>query len=430
MNKIEWTLGGLSCNKFLSHKNLLIEREAIMSGLSIAQYFPFKRMKIENQTVHHHTSQTALIRLVPDQRFRPVCHDCQSPAQTVHSQGYRRHLRDLNMASHQVWLDVDYRKIWCPECGGVRVEHLSFADAAKRVTHRLAQYVYDLCKVMTVQDVADHLKLDPKTVKAIDKAFLEKAFGEMDMSNLRVLAIDEVAVRKGHTYMTVVMDYFSGRILWMGKDRRRETVDAFFATLTEEQKQTIEAVAMDMWEPFINRVQHHCPHAHIVFDFFHVVQAFGKVIDTVRRDEYQNATAQDKEVLKGSRYLLLKNAENLTEDQSHRLDEVLAVNQTLSILYVLKDQLKLVFHYSDRRKVKRTLDSWCRMAETIDHPEVRRFIGRLRFFEYGILNHADYPISTSELEGANNKIKVIKRKAYGFHDLDYFVLKVKQAFAA
>jgi len=401
-----------------------------MSGLSITQYFPFMRMKIENQTVHHEAGRSALIRLTPDQRYRPLCHSCGAVAATVHSQGHRRYLRDLNMACHQVWLEVGYRKIWCAECNGVRVEQLSFADASKRVTHRLAQYVHDLCKFMTVKDVAEHLDLDPKTVKSIDKAFLEKEFGEMNAAGLRVLAIDEIAVRKGHTYMTVIMDYFSGRIVWMGPDRRKETLDAFFAELSDTQKQGIEAVAMDMWEAFINRVRHHCPQAHIVFDFFHVVQAFGKVIDSVRRDEYRNASAQDRNVLKGSRYLLLKNAENLTDDQSHRLQDILAMNETLNILYVLKDQLKLVFRYSDRGKVKRTLDSWCRMAETIEHPDVQRFVGRLRCFEYGILNHADYPISTSELEGANNKIKVIKRKAYGFHDTKYFVLKVKQAFAA
>ena len=401
-----------------------------MSGLSITQYFPFMRMKIESQAVHHETSRSALIRLTPDQRYRPLCHNCGAVAATVHSQGYRRYLRDLNLACHQVWLEVGYRKIWCDHCNKVRVEQLSFADASKRVTYRLAQHIHDLCKFMTVKDVADHLDLDPKTVKAIDKAFLEKEFGETEVTGLRVLAIDEIAVRKGHTYMTVIMDYFSGRIVWMGPDRRKETLDAFFAELSDARKQGIEAVAMDMWEPFINRVRHHCPNAHIVFDFFHVVQAFGKVIDSVRRDEYRNASAHDRNVLKGSRYLLLKNAENLTDDQANHLADVLALNETLSILYILKDQLKLVFRYSDRGKVRRTLNSWCRMAETIDHPEVQRFVGRLRFFEYGILNHADYPISTSELEGANNKIKVIKRKAYGFHDINYFVLKVKQAFAA
>jgi len=388
------------------------------------------RVKITDQSVHGEMANSALIRMVPDFRYRPVCHQCGSPAATVHSQGHRRHVRDLNVANAQVWLDVKYRKIWCDECDGVRVEQLSFADASKRVTHRLARYIHDLCKVMTVQDVAEHLELNPKTVKAIDKSFLEKDFGLTDGRDLRVLAMDEIALRKGHNYMTVVMDYFSGRIVWMGENRNKETLDAFFAELTDTQKQGIEAVAIDMWEAFINRIRHHCPNAQIVFDFFHVVQAFGKVIDEVRRDEYRKATEQEKEVLKGSRYLLLKNEENLTDDQQERLEQVLSLNEILSILYVLRAQLKMVYYYSDRRVVKKTLEDWCRMAETIDHPAVRRFIGRLRTFEYGILNHADYPIGTSRLEGANNKIKVIKRKAYGFHDSEYFALKVKQAFAA
>jgi len=401
-----------------------------MSGLSITQYFPYMRVKITEQSVHGEAGNSALIRMVPDRRYRSLCHACGSPAATVHSQGHRRYLRDLNLAQAQVWLDVEYRKIWCSECDGVRVEQLDFVDASKRVTHRLAQYIYDLCKVMTVQDVADHLDLNPKTVKAIDKGFLEKSFGQTDGHNLRVLAIDEIALRKGHNYMTVVMDYCSGRVVWMGENRDKETLDAFFAELTDAQKQGIEAIAIDMWEPFINRIKHHCPDAHIVFDFFHVVQAFGKVIDKVRRDEYVKATEQEKKVLKGSRYLLLKNPENLKDDQHDRLEEVLALNETLSVLYVLKGQLKMVYYYSDRRKVKQILDDWCRMAETIDHLSVQAFVRRLRFFEYGILNHADYPIGTSRLEGANNKIKVIKRKAYGFHDSEYFALKVKQAFAA
>lgn len=401
-----------------------------MSSFSIIPYFPFMRVKITEQTVHREMSDSALIRMVPDLRYRPLCHACGSPAATVHSQGYRRYLRDLNLAQSQVWLDITYRKIWCSKCNGVRVEQLSFVDASKRVTHRLARYIHDLCKVMTVQDVADHLDLNPKTVKAIDKSFLEKSFGQTDGQGLRVLAIDEIALRKGHHYMTVVMDYFSGQIIWMGENRDKATLDAFFSELTDAQKQGIEAVAMDMWEPFINRVKQHCPDAQIVFDFFHVVQAFGKVIDKVRRDEYVKATEQDKKVLKGSRYLLLKNPENLKDNQHNRLEEVLALNETLSILYVLRGQLKMIYYYSDRRKVKKTLEDWCRMAETIDHPSVQAFIRRLRFFEYGILNHADYPIGTSGLEGANNKIKVIKRKAYGFHDSEYFALKVKQAFAA
>ena len=401
-----------------------------MSELSITRYFPFMRVKITGQTVHSDIADSAMIQMAPDLRYRPLCHHCQSPAGTIHSNGHSRFIRDLNMAKAQVWLQVEYRKVWCDNCNGVRVEHLSFADASKRVTDRLAQYIYDLCKMLTVHDVAEHLDLNPKTIKAIDKSFLEKSFGWTDCHDLRVLAIDEIALRKGHNYMTVVMDYFSGRVVWMSEGRSKETLDRFFAEMTNKQKEAVEAVAMDMWEPYINRVKHHCPNANIVFDFFHVVQAFGRVIDKVRREEYLKANEQDRKVLKGSRYLLLKNEENLTDKQQSRLKDVLELNSTLNMLYVLKDHLKLIYYCNDRQKAKKTLDDWCEMAGQIEHPSVKGFIRRLRFFEYGILNHADYPIGTSKLEGVNNKIKVIKRKAYGFHDSEYFALKVKQAFAA
>ena len=103
------------------------------------------------------------------------------------------------------------------------------------------------------------------------------------------------------------------------------------------------------------------------------------------------------------------------------------MNERISAVYMLKDQLKMIYHYKRRGWAKRALDQWCTRAAEVDHPAMHRFIGRLRFFEDGILNHCDYPIGTSPLEGVNNKIKVIKRKAYGFHDPDYFALKVKQA---
>ncbi len=401
-----------------------------MSSNSISRYLPFMRVKITDQMVYGDDASSAMIKLAPDLRYKPLCHECGNIASTVHSQGHNRLIRDMNMANALVWLQVEYRKVWCDHCKGARVEQLDFAYASSRVTQRMAQYIYDLCKVMTVQDVARHLDLDPKTVKQIDKEYLEEEFGQTDTKDLRVLMIDEIAVRKGHSYMTVVADYFTGQVVWMGSNRNKETLDEFFENMSLEQKLAIEAVAMDMWEPFINRVKHHCPQADIVFDFFHIVQSFGKVIDKVRRDEYVRATMDDRKVLKGIRYLLLKNEDNLTEKQSDRLKEVLELNETLSSLYVLKDQLKLVYYYEDRDIVKQTLDDWCDMAGKVEHPAVKAFIKKLRFFEYGIINHAEYPIGTSRLEGINNKIKVIKRKAYGFHDDRYFALKVKQAFVA
>ena len=132
-----------------------------------------------SQTIHDEAG-AAMIQMEPDLRYRPLCHDCGTPAETVHSKGYLRIIRDLAMGDTKVWLQVGYRKIWCENCGGARVEQLSFADANKRITYRLARYIYELCKTMTVEDVARHLDLNPKTVKAVDKIFLEKEFGHVN----------------------------------------------------------------------------------------------------------------------------------------------------------------------------------------------------------------------------------------------------------
>lgn len=399
-----------------------------MSSLSIAPYFPFARVKVMSQSVHMECQVPgAVIRLEPDSRFSPLCHTC-GQAGTVHSTGLERLIRDLNMGQAQTFLHVVYRRVSCPACGKVGVEQLSFADPSWRVTHRMARYVYDLCKTMTVLDVARHLHLDPKTVKAIDKHFLEEDFGRTDYEGLRLLAIDEISLTHGQNgYMTVVLDYLTGRVVWMGDGRKAETLDAFFGGMTAEQKQGIEAVAMDMWEAFIKAVRTHCPQAQIVFDLFHLVKGYGQVIDAIRRQEYKKADEGQQAFIKGSRYLLLSNRHNLREDQQARLDDLLAANARLSAVYILKDQLKALYQHRDRAQAKAALDQWCALAEQVDHPLMRRFIGRLRHFEYGILNHGDYPIGTSPLEGVNNKIKVLKRKAYGFHDRDYFALKVKQA---
>lgn len=400
-----------------------------MSSLSIAPYFPFARMKVVSQVPHLELEHPGtLIRLEPDMRFKPLCQTCGA-AGRVHSRGLQRFVRDLSFGPARSLLQVEYRRTWCSQCRAARVEQLSFVDASKRITHRLAQYIYDLCKKMTVQEAARHLGLDPKTVKAVDKHFLQQEFGETNYDGLRILAVDEIALEKGpNGYMTVVLDYLTGRVVWMGQGRKKETLDGFFAGMTPEQKQGIDAVAMDMWDSFINRFKHHCPQAKIVFDLFHLVKAFGEVIDEVRRQEVRNATTkEDRSYIKGTRYLLLKNRENLEPEERPRLRKLLAANERISAVYVLKDQLKMIYHYRRRGWAKKALDQWCELAAEVDHPLMRRYIGCLRRHEYGILNHCDHPIGTSPLEGVNNKIKVIKRKAYGFHDPKYFALKVKQA---
>jgi transposase len=286
-----------------------------------------------------------------------------------------------------------------------------------------------LCKVLTVKEVAEHLGLDWKTVKEIDKSVLEKQYDKTDYSDLTILAVDEISIRKGHQYMTVVLDYLTGRVVWLGPDRTAETLMNFFDGMSDEQKQALQAIAMDMWDPYVLAVQTKVPHVKIVFDLFHVVAAFNQVIDTVRNDEYRNASKEDKAVFKGAKYLLLKN-KNKIRRHKHRqhLRRLLELNKTISTVMILKDLLKQIWTYRRRGWAARRIREWCALARTLNHPEVNKFACRLERYEYGILNHCNYPIHTSKLEGVNNKIKVIKRKAYGFHDQRYFALKVLQAF--
>jgi len=236
-----------------------------MSSLSIAAYFPFRRIKIVEQQVDTEATETDIL-VKPDERFQPICHKCGRRASGVHSWTQRK-IRDLNLASARSWLTCKYRKVFCSKCQGVHIEDLELFHPYLRVTDRLARYIYQLCEFMTVADVSKHVALDWKTVKNIDKYYLERDYGQPDYDGLRILAVDEISVRKGHQYLTVVLDYLTGRVLFVGKDRKAKTLERFFNQLKPRQRKSIEAVAMDMWDPFIKAVKKKClgPRSYSIF---------------------------------------------------------------------------------------------------------------------------------------------------------------------
>ena len=398
-----------------------------MSVLSIAPYFPFRRIKIVEQTVTPGATE-AHILAEPDKRFRPICQRCGQLASGVHSWTQRK-IRDLSFATAQTWVTCRYRKLLCAHCQGIHIEDLELFHPYLRVTTRLARYIYQLCELMTVSEVAQHLDIDWKTVKNIDKFYLERDYGQPDLKGLRILAIDEISIRKGHNYLTIVLDFLTGRVVFVGKNRKAKTLKRFFNQLSSGQRKRIEAVAMDMWDPFIKAVEDKLPHAKIVFDLFHVVANFNRVIDKVRNSEYRKASKDDKAVFKGAKYLLLKNRKNVRRP-SHRqhLKELLKLNQVINTVMILKDKLKHIWTYRSRTWAAKALDQWCDLARCLKNRSVNTFVRMIERYRYGIINHCDHPIHTGKLEGVNNKIKVIKRKAYGFHDLRYFTLKIYQAF--
>jgi len=278
----------------------------------------------------------------------------------------------------------------------------------------------------SLKQVSRFLELDWKTVRAIDKKYLEKQFAIPDYEGLRLLAVDEISAHKGYKFFTVVMDLERTRIVWIGKDRRKETLDQFFKELGQDKTKLIEAVACDMWDPYIASIKENTPSAKIVFDKFHVIKSYSKVIDKVRNIEFKQATSEKKEAIKGTKYLLLKNQDKLKKDEKEQLQKLLKLNEKINITYILKDVLKKLWNYKSSYWANRYLDSWIKIAIASNIGSLMKFAKMLSNYRYGLINHCYYPIGTGPLEGMNNKIKVIKRIAYGFHDDDYFILKIKQ----
>lgn len=399
-----------------------------MSVPSIAPYLPFRRVRVFAQRVEAGSNE-AVVELAPDRRFTPRCGRCGTRAPRIHS-CYRRRVRDLGLGEHRTWLGVPVRRLRCPSCEGIRTEGLDFVAPSARVTKRMARYIAELCRMLSVAEVARHLELDWKLVKACDKAVLTEEFGETDTSGLRLLAIDEISLKKGHRYMTVVLDYETGRVVWMGEGRKAKTLGAFFDLLSAKERAAIEAVAIDMWAPYIRAIRSRLPNARIVYDLFHVIANYHtKVLDKVRIAAYKKAATEDeRRWIKGSRYLLYKNDENLTDKQRPKLQHLLEVNQEIHTAYLLRDELKEIWTLRSPWAVRRALREWCEMAWESGIGPLKRFADSLHRHRRGIVTHARYAIGTGRLEGTNNKIKVIKRRSYGFRDPTYFTLKVKQAF--
>jgi len=403
-----------------------------MSNLSISSLFPFRRVKIEkfNQIIDSVEGLAMFTTVSPDLRFNPICHECGQVAQGIHS-WHQRTLRDLDFGSNPGFLVYKYRKIKCPECNSIKVEQLNVTDpGGSQVTNRMAQYIHELCKILTVEQVANHLNLDWKTVKKIDKKFLKKEFGETDYSHSGYLAIDEISIGKYHQYMTVILDFNTGRVIWAGKDRSTDTLNNFFKNMPQKNIENIKAVAMDMWDPFIKSVKKWCPKACIVFDKFHIISNFNDVIDDVRRTEQRDKSLSEKEykAIKGSRWILLKNKENLKDKEKPKLEKLLEINKNLSKVYILKDELKMIWEHENQADMEKALDYWCLKALQTEIESVIKFVNMLQKHRNGILAYAKHKIHTSKLEGTNNKIKELKRRAYGYHDPKYFKLKIKQAF--
>jgi transposase len=352
------------------------------------------------------------------------CEACGSRDVRPRGQVERR-FRSLPIGSRLTTVVFPIPRVACQACGVVRQVGVDFADPRRTYTKAFERYALELSRCMTILDVARHLGVSWDIVKDIQKRDLSRRYAKPKLKGLRRIAIDEIAVGKGHRYLTVVLDLESGAVIFVGDGKGGDALKPFWKRL-RRCKAKVEAVAMDMSPAYHAAVSAYLPNARIVFDHFHVIKLFNDKLSGLRRSLYHRATAEQKKVLKGSRWLLLKAPENLDpeRDEEARLEEALKLNKPLATAYYLKEDLRQFWSQPGKTFAGAFLTDWVRRAEASGVRMLRQMARTLESHRAGLLAYYEYPISTGPLEGTNKKIKTMKRQAYGFRDQQFFKLKI------
>jgi len=337
-----------------------------------------------------------------------------------------RHFRLVPIGSRLTWLKFALQRLECRDCGALCQETLPFAKLYKRYTRAFARYVLDLSHIATIKDVARHLGVSWDLVAEIQREQLQKDARKVDLKRVRQIAIDELAVGKGHRYVSIVLDLHSGAAIHVAEGKAADSVKPFLRRLKRLGAQ-IEAVATDMGQAYPSAVAEVFPEAVLVYDRFHVVKLMNDKLSKLRRDLQREADKLDKHMLKGTRWLLLKNPQNLNpaRDETKRLRQALEFNQPLATAYYMKEDLRQFWEQEDQEAAARHLAAWLTRAQNSGIAVLKTMGRTLAACRQGLLNWYRYPISTAPLEGFNNKAQTMKRQAYGYRNMSFYMLKLR-----
>lgn len=358
----------------------------------------------------------------PSDRLR--CSECGS-RQVIRRGSRQRRFRGLPIGGRPVWIVLPVPRLECKQCGAVRQAKVEFAPDQRGHTKRFARYVVELARYMTISDVAHHLGVSWNLVKDLMKEELKRAFCRPRFKDLQWIAIDEISIGRGHRYLTIVLDLRSGAVVFIGEGKGSEALDPFWKRL-RSSKARIEAVAIDMSIAYIRAVTDHLPDAVLVFDHFHVVKLMNDKLSDLRRSLQRKASEEQKDVLKGTRWLLLKNPKRLNEGRGEgaQLKAALELNAPLAAAYYLKEDLRQLWQQPDKATARIFLEGWIERARATQIPQLVTISNTLSLYREGLLAFYDVPISTAPLEGTNNKIKTLQRQAYGYRDQEFFRLRI------
>ena len=331
----------------------------------------------------------------------------------------------LPIGGKKIIVRMKVQRYKCKDCDYDQQENIPFATGSNSYTHRFARHVVDLLRSMTIKDVASRLDISWDTVKEIHSHYLDQHYSPPSLDGVECIGIDEFAVKKGHVYKTIVVDLMSGRILYVGEGKGIDALEGFWKKV-KRKKISIKYVATDLSAAFIASVLENCPNAIHVFDHFHVVKLMNDKLDDIRRMQYSmEKDINKRKVLKGTRYLLLGNGADIYDEKyKTRLENALAMNEPLSKAYYLKEQLREIWTQVHKDDAEKVLMDWVEQAKNSKIPQLQKMAMTMMAYKRGILAWYDCHISTGKVEGINNKIKVMKRNAYGFRDERYFKLRL------
>jgi transposase len=332
-------------------------------------------------------------------------------------------LRDLDIASHRTWLWVPRIRVACETCG-VRRSELLIAREHARSTRRFERLLFNLTYGATVKEVSRLTGADWKLIKEVEIHYIRGLLRKRNLEGITDLGIDEVSEKKGHRYLTLVTDIGQRRVIWVGRGRDRKVLREFFRWFGKKRTRRIKRVVIDMHDPYELEIRARCPRAALIYDHFHVIKPMSLAIDNIRRRLQSELPPEGRQYLKNSRYLLLRPKETLTGKQNVRLRELLAVNETLNMAYILKEDLRIVFRLTDPRRARSELKDWKRRIRESGIPELLDYVKLLDRRRFGILNFFKHRKTNGLSEGLNNVVKTLKKDAYGFHDWQYYRLKI------
>ncbi len=371
------------------------------------------------------TEELAQVNLRRDRRFNLTCPHCG--AKMGKNRTSRQTARDLPLGPvRKVILVYEAIQGRCSSCDRFATIRPPGIPEGGRATWRLMSLVSCCARFMPLSRISEILPVSTATAYRWDKKVLTEELPEPNLDELEVLLIDEKSIGKHHDYVTVVLDGQTGELLHMAEGKKKKSLESFFDRLTDEQKCATEAAAMDRAGAYKEVVSEEIPEADIVFDKFHIIKNYHDVIDEVRRQEWRAASDENKEVVKGQRYNLFRNPENLTEEQGQELEELLQLNENINKVYVMKDKLRKLWGYVRPDRAERYLEHWAQLAKQSTLEPLEEFGSSLLECTEEVVNYFRHEITLGPLEGFNNLISRILHRACGYDDLEYMFLKLRR----